>query len=481
MSSSNWEREEVRGWGGASRGEAMVARPQDLAQLQALFAEAARTRTPMALRGAGCSYGDAAMLTAGHVVDLTRMNRILDFDAATGIVRAEPGVTIRDLWRHTIGAGYWPVVVPGTMAVTLGGAAAMNIHGKNNFAVGSFGEHVRALRLLLPDGGLVRCTRTEQPELFHAAIGGFGMLGAFVELELQLKQVHSGRLRVQALLARDLDANLQILEEHRQDADYLVSWLDGYARGGALGRGLVHRADHFAPGEDPVGERMLSPAQQDVPAYVLGCVPKGWLWPALWLLVKGGGLRGLNAAKFAAARREVRQPPYPQTHGAFHFLLDYVPGWKRAFWPGGLIQFQPFVPAAGASRVLRQLLASCQHEALVPYLLVLKRHRADPFLMTHAIDGFSLAMEFAVTAANRTRLWEHCARMAEVVLDAGGRFYYAKDGGLAASSFTRIHGTAAVQKFRELKLRHDPQNLLQTDLSRRLGVLGGLVPAPPRA
>ncbi len=467
-----WNDEAVRGWGMAVGGTAGVFRPMDQGQLLCAFAEVRAAGGSLALRGSGCSYGDAATQHGGHVLDLTRLNRILAFDPERGIARVQPGVTIRDLWRHAIQFGFWPRVVPGTMAVSIGGAAAMNIHGKNNFAVGSFGECIRAFTLLCPDGTERRCSRTENADVFHGAIGGFGMLGCFTEIELELKRVHSGRLRVTAVVGNDLAHNLQLLEDLRGEADYLVSWLDLHARGQALGRGLLHRADQLEPGEDPAGLRYFDPLLQDVPGTLFGVVPKGWLWPGMWCAIKAGQVGIVNALKFGAGAGEARRSPYLQSHGAFHFLLDYVPRWHWMTKPAGLIQFQPFVPRASGERVLRTLIESCQQAGMVPYLGVLKRHRPDPFLMTHAVDGYSLAMDFAVGQgpARRQALWQLCQRLAEIVLEAGGRFYYAKDAVLLASSFARIHGVEAVAQFRALKQRLDPTSMLQTDLSRRLAL-----------
>lgn len=467
-----WRDEDVRGFGMAVGGPARVLRPTTVDEIAAAFAEARTRGTPIALRGAGCSYGDAATNEGGHVLDLSRMNRLLSFDPATGVAVVEPGVTVRDLWRRAIGHGFWPRVVSGTMAVTMGGAAAMNIHGKNNYALGSFGECVRSFELLTPRGDLVHCSREREPELFHAAISGFGMLGCFTRLELETKRVHSGRLRVSGIVARDLDHNLQLLEELRGQADYLVSWLDLHARGGALGRGLMHRADQFGPGEDPDGLRWLDPGLQEVPPTLFGVVPKGWLWPGMWCAVHSGQVGLVNWLKFRAGAREQRQSPYLQSHGAFHFLLDYVPRWQWMTKPGGLIQFQPFVPLREGGRVLRTIVERCQAAGHVPYLGVLKRHRPDPFLMTHGLDGYSLAMDFAVSArrARRESLWTLCRELAELVLAAGGRFYYAKDAVLLASSLPRVHGEEAVARFRALKARWDPGGLLQSGLSRRLGV-----------
>jgi len=282
--------------------------------------------------------------------------------------------------------------------------------------------------------------------------------------------VHSGRLRVWGIPTADLGEDLRVLEEMRGEADYLVGWLDLHALGAALGRGLMHRADQVKSGEDPEGVCWFDPLRQDVPTRLFGLVPKGWLWPGMWMAMKTGGVPLVNWLKFRAGYREAKHSPYLQSHGAFHFLLDYVPRWQWMCKPGGLIQFQPFVPQKEGERVLRTLIETCHREGHVPYLGVLKRHRPDPFLMTHAVDGYSLAMDFPVSTreSRRKSLWEMCRRMAEVVLEAGGRFYYAKDAVLLESSFEQIHGSEAVAGFRALKERCDPSGLLQTDLSRRL-------------
>lgn len=472
MTAPAWRDEKVLGFGMAVGGPASVLRPTTVEQIADAFAEVQKNGGSVALRGAGCSYGDAATAVNGRVLDLTRMNRVLGFDPATGVATVEPGATVRDLWRTAIQFGYWPKVVSGTMAVSMGGAAAMNIHGKNNFVLGSFGECVRSFDLLTPRGELVHVTRESDPELFHAAISGFGMLGCFTRFEIETKRVHSGRLKVWGIVADDLEHNLRLLEELRGEADYLVSWLDLHAKGKGLGRGIMHRADQFHSGEDPEGLRFCEPALQDVPPNLFGVVPKGWLWPGMWGAVHLGQVGLVNALKFKAGSKEQRHSPYIQSHGAFHFLLDYVPRWQWMTKPGGLIQFQPFVPKAEGARVLRTLIEKCQAAGHVPYLGVLKRHRPDPFLMSYAVDGYSMAMDIAVSSrkSRRASLWKLCREMAEIVLDAGGRFYYAKDAVLLDSSFERVHGSEAVAKFRALKQKWDPDRLLQTDLSRRLGV-----------
>jgi len=465
-----WSKEFVAGWGGAMGGVADVVRPFTVGEIEEVFASAAREGKCVALRGSGCSYGDAATNTGGRVLDLSQMDRILAFDPERGIARVEPGVRIRDIWRIGIRHGWWPAVVPGTMEVSVGGAAAMNVHGKNNFAVGSFGEHVLGFSLLTPGGETLVCDRERNADVFHAAIAGFGMLGCFTELTIHLKKVHSGRLRCWAIPTANLEDSVRRLEDNAAGADYLVGWIDLHARGSALGRGLLHRGDLLEEGEDPEGESFLYADRQELPTSLFHVVPKGWLWPAMWGAYQLGMTGLINTAKWHMGFSEARHSPYLQTHGAFHFLLDYVPRWHWMVKPGGLIQFQPFVPIDRSLEVFRSMIETSHRAGFLPYLGVLKKHRPDPFLMTHAVDGYSLAMEFGVSMDPRKRraLWDLTHRLADLVLDAGGRFYYAKDSTLLPHAFERVHGREAAARFRAMKQRLDPDHLLQTDLSRRV-------------
>jgi len=459
--------ERVWAWGGADSVMSWVWRPSTIEGIRDVLQLATSRGLSVGLRGAGRSYGDAALNAEGVSLDLSRMTRILDWDPARGIVRVEPGVTLHQLWRYVLEDGWWPPVVTGTMTITLGGAAAMNVHGKNAWKVGPIGDHLRAADLLLASGEVVHCSREERPELFHAAIGSFGMLGCFVSLELQLERIHSGLLDVEALPARSLEEMLGIFEERLGTADYLVGWIDCFGRGPQLGRGLVHAAYHLPPGEDRQAGQTLRAEAQELPSTLLGVVPKSTMWRLMRPVTHDHGVRLVNAAKYHLG---AWQGPgrYRQPHVAFHFLLDYVPDWKRAYGPGGLVQFQAFVPATAAPAVYPELIVRSQRTGIVPYLGVLKRHRADPFWMTHGLDGWSLAMDFRVTRGRRPALWQHCRALARVVAGAGGRFYFAKDSILAPEDLGDYYDEERVRRFLALKRELDPELRWQTDLWRRL-------------
>jgi decaprenylphospho-beta-D-ribofuranose 2-oxidase len=462
------ERRVVAGWGRAvsSEAELVVARSAD--DVRATFLRAREEGLSVCLRGAGCSYGDAALNRGGIVLDLAGMNRVLAFDSATGVATVEPGVTIRDLWMHAIAHGWWPAVVPGTMHATLGGCVAMNIHGKNSYVVGTIGEHVESVTLLTPSGETLECSREKRPDLFRSAVGGFGMLGCFTSIRIRLKKVPGGRLTVRAFAPRSLAEVIEIFEREKGDADYLVGWLDGFARGGQLGRGILHRGDYAGPDADPEAAATLTADAQHLPATFLGVVPRAWMWWMMRPFINNAGMRWINLLKDFLGRLEAGKAPHLQSHAAFAFLLDYVPHWRRAYGPGGLIQYQSFVPAAQALRVHSEMIRRSQTAGLPPFLLVYKRHRFDPWNLTHSVDGFSMAMDFRVTRGNRDGLWRLCQSFDDLVLDAGGRFYFAKDATLTRAAAARAFPESEAEAFRAAKAETDPARLLQSDLYRRL-------------
>ncbi|MBX3005567.1 MAG: FAD-binding oxidoreductase [Anaerolineales bacterium] len=437
---------------------AYVFRPEHTDELPALFAQARQAGLSIGLRGAGRSYGDAALNAGQIILDLRGLTRILAWDAESGIVRVEPGVTIEQLWRHALPFGWWPPVVPGTMFPTLGGCLAANIHGKNNWQAGPIGEHVVEFEATLPNGQTVTCSPQQNAELFYSLIGGMGLLGIFTSITLQLKKVHSAQLRVTGWTQPALAGMLAEVDAYK-DEDYIVGWLDATAPGGALGRGQLHRASYQA------AEAERPAPSLDLPPSILG-IPKAALPPLMAPFVNNLGVGLVNFAKYSANRLLEHHKSYTQSLVEFNFLLDYIPGWERIYGRGGLVQHQSFVPAAAAPSVYRQVLQRCQQHGLPPYLAVLKRHRPDAFLLSHAVDGFSLALDFKVPR-QPARLVALARELDAMLLAAGGRYYFAKDALLDGQRARQFLGEQTLSTLKELKQRCDPEGLLQHDLFRR--------------
>ncbi len=459
-------RRQLVGFGQAVSANCRVEQPGSLAELTEVLARARAEGLSVTFRGAGRSYGDAALNSRGLVVDTTALRRVLSWEPATGLLTAEVGLTIGDLWRETISDGYWPTVVPGTMHATLGGCVAMNVHGKNNYRVGPFGDHVEQIKLLTASGELLDCSRQNRPELFRAVVGGLGLLGAVVQVTLRLSRVHSGRLKVVTAAACNLEQTLATFESLAENNNYAVGWLDAFSRGKSLGRGELHAARYLQPQEEPSPASSLSLEGQSLPTRLFG-LPTSKLSPVLRTLASAPGMPWINATKYWLARRADGNS-YLQSHAAFAFLLDYVPDWNQAYGAGGLIQYQFFVPSQHAHECMKRVLETCQQAGEVANLAVLKKHRADDYLLSHSVNGWSLALDFPLRADNRERLWALSQQLTELVVAAGGRFYLAKDTLLRPIDLERAYGTECLTQFRNLKRQLDPSGLFSSDLFERL-------------
>ncbi len=459
--------EKVSAWGGASSDICYVYRPTTVDGLQEVLDLARETGRSVGFRGAGNSYGDAALNGENILVDLQRMNRILAWNPETGAITVEPGVTLEQLWEYIIEDGWWPPVVTGTSKTSVGGCAAMNVHGKNEWQIGPIGEHILAFEMMLPSKQIITCSRSENSDIFYAAIGGFGMLGCFTALTLQMKRIYSGLLQVEAYASHNLSQMLRQVNEHVTRSDYTVGWVDAIASGRQLGRGQIHAAHYLPAGADPYPQQTLRAAYQRPPTLLFGILPASIMWLFMRPFWNNLGTRFVNLGKYLSSRLGDGHT-FLQPHASFHFLLDYIPDWKKAYGPGGLIQYQSFIPAANAEAAFSQMLRLGQRRGLPNYLSVLKRHRPDDFLMTHSLDGYSLAMDFRVTRHNRPQLVRLTRDMDEIVLQAGGRFYFAKDSTLRPEAVVASLGESAVSRFRALKAQCDPDGMLQTNLWRRL-------------
>lgn len=462
-------RRALGGFGRAVGSSSVYLAPRGLDELPGILEQARQARVPLALRGAGRSYGDASLNGAGLVVGTEHLDRIISWNAGSGVVEMEPGVTIEQLWKHTLEDGYWPAVVPGTMFPTMGGCVAMNIHGKNHFKVGPFGDHVEEIELLLPQGGRVRASREERGDLFRAAIGGFGMLGILTRVKLRLRRISTGKVRVEALSTRNLDHLFEAFDARLSSSDYLVGWIDAFAKGSALGRAVIHKANYVEAHEDPEGAASLKLSAQGLPDRFFGVIPRPLMWRLFAPFVNDLGMPLINTAKFVASRLLDRpDKPYLQGLVAFQFLLDYVPRWREAYGKNAFIQVQPFVPAANARAAFQSILELCQRRGIVPYLAVFKKHRPDEFLLSHALDGYSMALDIRVTPATREAVWALGQDIEDIVVEAGGRIYFAKDAVARADQVAASFGAERVQAFEALKREVDPEGILSTELSRRV-------------
>jgi hypothetical protein len=418
-------REAVTGFGLYCFSVSDVYRPESVAELSRILQNLNGRGVRYVLRGAGRSYGDASVHPTGPVIDLTRLTTIHGLDEATGILRAEPGVDFERLWRFALPKGFWPPIVPGTMFVTLGGAVAMNIHGKNGWRRGTFGEHVVELTVLEKDGTPRRYANGDPG--FLDVVSNFRSERPIVEVALQMKKLETGYLDIDGFTTPDLAAMLDVLDSEREKWEYLVGWIDCFPTGKDLGRGVVHLANyvHTEPGK-PLG---LTEREQTT-GRLSDLIPKPLMLAVLKASAFDLGMKVVNAAKFHLTRVMGRNTTR-ESLVQYSFLLDFVPEWRSMYRPGGFIQYQLFVPKERAKEVLAEAIRLQHRHGAISYLGVVKRHRPDrfsgPTKTSYIRDGYSLALDFPVTERGAPNLIALCRAYDELLASCGGGLYKAKD------------------------------------------------------
>jgi decaprenylphospho-beta-D-ribofuranose 2-oxidase len=448
----------LTGWGRTAPSSARVLVNPTVESIQQAVrevAEAGGSSRGVIARGLGRSYGDPAQNAGGLVIDMTGCNRIHSLDAERGLAVVDAGVSLDALMRAALPLRLWIPVLPGTRQVTVGGAIAADIHGKNHHSAGSFGNHVRSLDLVTADGSLA--TLTPEDELFWATVGGMGLTGIIVRATLALTPVESAYFLVDTDRTANLDELMALLTDGSDDRyDYSAAWFDAISTGARLGRAVLTRG-RLARREELPPKLRRNPLAFDAPQ--LFTVPPR-LPSGLANRVSFSALSEAWYRKVPARRRDE-----VQNLTSFYHPLDMIGQWNRAYGSRGFLQYQ-FVVPFGTEDTVRRIVEQIARSGHVSFLNVLKRFgaaSAAPLSFPH--PGWTITVDFPI----RRGLAEFCDRLDEQVLDAGGRLYLAKESRTSAGTVAAMY--PRIDEWRKIRAAADPGGVFASDLSRRLELL----------
>lgn len=371
--------------------------------------------------GYGRSYGDVCLNDGGVVISTRRLNHFISFDNQTGVLRCEAGVTMGQILELVVPQGWFLPVTPGTKFVSVGGAIANDVHGKNHHRAGTFGGHVRQLELLRSHGQRLLCSPTQNQQLWRATIGGLGLTGLITWAEIKLKKISGPLLDVETIRMKNLDDWLALTEQSDKAHEYTVAWVDTSAGGRQLGRGLFMRGNHQEKPAEPTG---LSERGQRVGWRIGIAIPL-----PRWFM-NAGTLRAFN---FLYGRRQIARSTRQKIHyNTFFYPLDVVDRWYNLYGPAGLAQCQCVVPPGNAAVIARLLTCARKFNMFSP-LTVLKAFGSipSPGLMSFPTAGITLALDFP----NRPRTAALFVELEKIVLEVGGKIYPAKDAHMSAQAF----------------------------------------------
>jgi FAD/FMN-containing dehydrogenase len=394
--------------------------------LNSRFEPLPASSTPLLPFGNGRSYGDVCLNANGTLVSTRGLDRWIGFDPATGILECEAGVLLSDIIDLMLPRGWYPAVCPGTAFVSIGGAIANDVHGKNHHRLGSFGHHLLGFELLRSDGETLTCTPEQNADWFRATIGGLGLTGLIRTARLRLRPVTSPWIKGDSQRFSNLAEFFQLSTTSESQYEYSVAWLDCAASGRKLGRGVFIRGDH-APGSELIGQANIA----DKPATMLR-VP---LTPPI-SPVFGVSVRIFNtlyfhrpAAQRAGMRWKIQQ---------FNFPLDSVSNWNRLYGPRGFFQYQCVLPEQDSHGALTEMLQRIARARQGSFLSVLKKFGTMPSLgmMSFPRPGVTLALDFPNRGASTLQLLDS---LDEITRQAKGAVYPAKDARMSASSFQQYY------------------------------------------
>lgn len=430
----------LSGWGRVGVAGREV-RSEDLEEL---------TRDAVLCRGLGRSYGDSSLPPPSHpvVATTTLADRILAFEEATGILRAEAGLSLQGINRLFLHRGFYGPVTPGTQLITLGGMVAADVHGKNHHRDGCFGAHVTGLRMRVADGRIVECSPETEPDLFRATIGGMGLTGHILEVECRLAGVPSPWLVTESERIPDIDRFVPALKEAGRSWPFTVGWIDCLSRGHLMGRGILMRGRWADPGDAP-REFPRTKERPSVPFVLPGWVIDRW------------SVRAANALLYwvhgSLPRRRVVDPE------SFFYPLDAIGHWNRMYGPRGFTQYQCVLPEQAGQGAARRFLDLLTRRGGASMLCVIKDCGPEGVgLLSFPMPGISIALDVPIRDDTQALV----DSLNELVIAEGGRIYLAKD------QFTRAEHYRAMEPRLEdwmrIRRRWDPEGRLRSAQSVRL-------------
>jgi FAD/FMN-containing dehydrogenase len=387
-----------------------------------------RTKQPVLAFGKGRSYGDCCLNDNGLLIDMSELRRFINFNPTTGILTCEAGVTLAEIIRVFLPRGWFPPVVPGTKIVTVGGAIANDIHGKNHHVAGTFGRYINRFALLRSDGQQYLCSPTEHSDLFNATIGGMGLTGVITWAEIQLKPIVSAKIDFENIKMNSLDQFFELSLESAADYEYTVAWIDSTAPANQLGRGIFMRGNHATSLQHNI--RSFTIDNRDSLSIPFKPPFNCMTAPVVKLLNHAFYQKQFNA-----------ESKGQQLYESYFFPLDKLANWNVMYGRRGFYQYQ-FVVGPDQKSALRQILEVARQQPAGSFVTVLKAfgNIKSPGLMSFPSEGYTLTLDYPNLGHQTTKIFREFER---ILVRAGGRVYAAKDAVSSPNFFLPSYANAA--------------------------------------
>jgi decaprenylphospho-beta-D-ribofuranose 2-oxidase len=405
-------------------------------------------------RGLGRCYGDSSL--SSHIISTLKYNRFLEFDQHHGILHCQSGLSFAEILDVIVPAGWFLPVTPGTKFVTVGGAIAADVHGKNHHGEGSFSKHVIELQLLAPSGLTHSCSRTENADIFWATCGGMGLTGIILEARFKLKKIETAYIVEERSKATNVDELFRLFESS-SNFTYSVAWIDCLAQGKSLGRGIMLNGEHALTRDLQKPKQVQSP---------LALPKKGKLSIPFNLpsfTINPLTVKAFNTLYYSKAKRG--QHRHVIDYETYFYPLDTIHHWNRVYGRKGFVQYQFAMPPSTSYEGVVRILKATSQARMPSFVSVLKTFGdCETGMIGFPMEGYMLALDFPITKF----LFPFLDRLDEIVAECGGRLYLTKDSRMKPEMFRQ--GYPRLQEFLGVKLKVDGDKHFQSLQSKRLGI-----------
>lgn len=429
----------ISGWGNYPQQDTQLITPSTITSLNA----AVKVKGSQIVRGMGRSYGDSA--NSHRVIQTSYYDHFLEFNESTGLLTAEAGITLREILKVIIPKGWFLPVTPGTSYISLGGAIASDVHGKNHHSAGTFGQHVKSIRMMLGTGEIVTASEILNKDLFHATCGGMGLTGVILSTTIQLIPIRSSLINQKTIKVNCIEAACEAFENN-SSATYSVAWIDCLSKGKNLGRSVLMLGEHAEEGELNMDLKEPVSVPFNTPSILLNRITVKALNGAYWFKAKNN------------LHRTVTLMPY-------FYPLDAIGSWNKFYGKAGFLQFQCVIPKVDGMVNMRRLLTEIVESGEGSFLAVLKEFgKANDNLLSFPTEGYTLALDFKLTSS----AIETLRRLEDLVVGMAGRIYLTKDAVMQESTFKATYSNWEV--FESIREKYGAIGKFNSAQSKRLGL-----------
>ena len=459
--------ETLQGYSETVQSNGMVAYPTSVEECRNVIKFAKKHALTICPRARGFSYGDMILNENNIVINMSRMNKVLEWDSASGLVVVEPGVCFSEIFKMTLMHNWALASCPGGMEVTIGGAISNNVHGKDSWKNGNFGDQVTQLKLLTASGEVIEIGRDCHQKLLEAVVGGIGLLGIIVEATVQLKKVPSPFVEVSSVVTQSIEESLEQIEIYNKNWDFSVAWSDAFIKGRGMGRGFVTAARWAEEKEALTPERLA--ASLKIPTRIFGMLPAKPTWSICRPLFNPLGIRVANLANFTLASiREIfgKSKNSRLLFTDYNFIHNKIPDLKQIYRPFGFLEFQPLIPKKCGSEAVREIFEISCRFGCQSLLCGVKAHRADDYILSYSGDSYSIGVDIQIRGRDMKKIGRFAETLFRFTENCGGKVFLAKDELLSPNLFQKMY--PRYKEFLGIKQQLDPNELFSSDMYRRL-------------